>query len=268
MLTSSRRGLSYPNPATRADTADVPRDINTVIAALELDVVFGQGAHASRPAAGAGAPTGTGGGRLWWETDTLGLFYDNGTAWIGPINAAAIANGSITLAMLAANSVDASKIVDGSVGAAEIADGSVGSAEIAATLKPSGGAGGATEALRAIGTAAGQVASGVAHAFTGAVSSAVSLAANGRFVMRHTDVADTLFQSGKVALSGGVASVTFPIAYSAAPVCVATPTLTGTGQTYFVITAISATAVSFQSVGSGGAGLPGTVHWMAFGPAV
>lgn len=159
MLTSSRRGLSYPNNVTRADSADVPRDIATLVAALELDVVFSQGTHAARPAAGAGSPAATGGGRLYWETDTLGLFYDTGAAWV-QINSTAIAAGSITLAMLAANSVDASKIVDGSVGNAELAAGAVTAAKIAAALFPSQGAGAGTEALRALGSAAGQAAPG------------------------------------------------------------------------------------------------------------
>lgn len=100
MLTSARRALSYPN-TNRSDTADVPRDIATIIAALELDVVFGQGTHAARPAAGAGAPAGSGGGRLYWETDTAGLFYDTGAAWIGPLNTQVLGAGSVTTAMLA-----------------------------------------------------------------------------------------------------------------------------------------------------------------------
>lgn len=103
MLTSSRRGLSYPNPATRSDSADVPRDIQTVINALELDVVFGQGTHAARPAPGAGAPAGTGGGRLYWETDTLTLWYDTGSAWINMTPTVTPGPGSITTAMLASS---------------------------------------------------------------------------------------------------------------------------------------------------------------------
>jgi hypothetical protein len=160
MLTSSRRGLSYPNPATRADRADVPTDIATLIAALELDVVFGQGTLATRPAAGAGAPAGTGGGRFWWATDTSALYYDTGSGWIGPLNQQALGASSITTAMLQDDSVTAAKIAAGAVGGSEIADGAIGAVELAASLFPSQGAGAGTEAFRAIGSSAGQVMAG------------------------------------------------------------------------------------------------------------
>jgi hypothetical protein len=161
MQTSARRSLSYPNPTTRADSADVPRDIKTLIDALELDVVFSQGTHAARPAAGAGVPAGTGGGRLYWETDTAQLFYDSGSAWIGPINSVAPGTASITTAMLQDDAVTAIKIAAGAVGASEIADGTISVTELAASLVPSQGAGGGAEALRALGTAAGMAAAGV-----------------------------------------------------------------------------------------------------------
>lgn len=200
MLTSSRRSLSYPNPATRADTADVPRDVATIIAALELDVVFSQGTHASRPAAGAGSPAATGGGRLYWETDTATLWYDNGTVWTNITPNTTIANGSVVLAMLAANSVDSSKIVDGSIATADLADASVTAVKIATALFPSQGAGAGTEALRALGTAAGTAAAGFAWTTTHGIGtlSARPAAATGNagYFYFATDVAGgTMYRS-------------------------------------------------------------------------
>jgi hypothetical protein len=208
MLTSTRRSLSCPNNVTRADSADVPRDFKTVVDALELDVVFSQGTLAARPAAGAGAPAATGGGRLYWATDTQTLYYDTGAAWV-QINAnATIADGSVTLAKLAANSVDASKIVDLSVGTAELAAGAVTAAKIAAALFPSQGAANGTEALRAIGTGAGQVAAGNDSRFRTEVIGRV--AANGSIQ------AGTGFTV--VANGSGSYDVTFNVAFASVPV--------------------------------------------------
>jgi hypothetical protein len=75
MLTSSRRGIVYPNP-TRVDTADVPRDFLAVINALEIDVIYGQGTLAARPAFGLQ-------GRIYEATDQTPklFFWDNGAGW-------------------------------------------------------------------------------------------------------------------------------------------------------------------------------------------
>jgi hypothetical protein len=76
MLTSARRGISYPNP-NRLDTPDIPTHIQNLVNALELDVVFAQGTHVARPA----NPGISNGGYIYWETDTKTLFYWDGTAY-------------------------------------------------------------------------------------------------------------------------------------------------------------------------------------------
>jgi hypothetical protein len=81
MLTSSRRGIVYPN-TTRADTADVPRDIASVVAALDVDVVYGQGTLAARPTSGLVQ------GTIYEATDQSPkqFYWWNGTSW-DPMNA-------------------------------------------------------------------------------------------------------------------------------------------------------------------------------------
>jgi hypothetical protein len=81
MLTSTRRGISYPNPA-RTDAADVPAHILNLVNALEVDVVYGQGAIGARPVSTPGTPGMA--GRIYYVDSgpTLGdLWYDFGTGW-------------------------------------------------------------------------------------------------------------------------------------------------------------------------------------------
>jgi hypothetical protein len=75
MLTSPRRVIPYPNP-DRTDHPDIPTHILNLVNALELDLVYAQGTHASRP-----ANPGIAGGYLYWETDTNQLFYWDGVAY-------------------------------------------------------------------------------------------------------------------------------------------------------------------------------------------
>jgi hypothetical protein len=88
--------------------------------ALDLEGSFPVGLAADRPAAGRA-------GRRYFASDTKVEYVDTGTAWE-------------------------------SVG--QLADGSVTAAKLAAALKPSGGASASTEALRGIGSGAGQVVGG------------------------------------------------------------------------------------------------------------
>lgn len=76
MLTTPRRGISYPNP-DRSDRPDVPTHIYNVAIADDGAVIYDQGTAASRGT----AIHQTSGGRLWWETDTDLLWYDDGTSW-------------------------------------------------------------------------------------------------------------------------------------------------------------------------------------------
>jgi hypothetical protein len=82
MLTSARRGISYPNP-DRSDPADVPAHISNIISALELDVVYGRGVLTSRPVSTPGSPGMD--GRFYYANDsgdsTGDLHYDYGTGW-------------------------------------------------------------------------------------------------------------------------------------------------------------------------------------------
>jgi hypothetical protein len=108
---------------------------------------------------------------VYWETDTLGLFYDTGSAWIGPINQSTLGAGAVTTSILADHAVTQIKLATASVGSNEIIDGSITAADISSALSPAGGAGAGTEALRALGTAAGTAAAGThaaQHSRTGA----------------------------------------------------------------------------------------------------
>jgi hypothetical protein len=51
--------------------------IGNLAAPLDLDVIYNQGTDAQRIAAAHQ----TGGGRFWWATDTLLMWYDDGTTW-------------------------------------------------------------------------------------------------------------------------------------------------------------------------------------------
>jgi hypothetical protein len=163
--TSARWQISEPS-ADRHDAADVPLYVRNIVAALEArGPIFGQGPIASRPAFGTQ-------GRLYASTDETpnGLYYDTGSAWFkigslatGAVGTAQIADGSITLPKMAPGSVDSSKIIDGTIVGADIADGSIAANELDPSLKPSTGAGAGTEALRSLGLAAGQAASGSHH---------------------------------------------------------------------------------------------------------
>src|SRR4051812_34502917 len=101
MLTSSRYQIVYPAP-TRADSADVPRDIGSLVTAVERSAMYGQGTLATRPTSTAGTPGIQ--GRFYMATDQtpMVLYYDYGTGWasVGSISA-----GSIGTARLADDSV-------------------------------------------------------------------------------------------------------------------------------------------------------------------
>lgn len=166
MLFSSRRNISYPNPL-RGDTADIPRDFGAVVAALELDVIYGQGTFASRPVSTGGSPGIQ--GRIYVATDATphGFYYDYGTGWdpigslgAGSVGTAQLADGAVTTIKIADANVTTAKLADGSVTSAKILDGTIVAADIAAALFPSGGAANGTEAFRAIGAGAGQVVAG------------------------------------------------------------------------------------------------------------
>lgn len=76
MLNTSRRAIPYPN-TDRSDRPDIPLHFQNLANALDVDVVYDQGTDAARIADAHQA----GGGRLWWTTDTLIMWYDDGTNW-------------------------------------------------------------------------------------------------------------------------------------------------------------------------------------------
>lgn len=164
---STRFGITEPS-ADRADSADVPRDIRAVVAALEsLGAQYKQGAIGTRPVSTPGSPGKA--GRFFMQTDVTPhvLHYDFGTGWDpvgmmadGSVETAMIQDGAVITVKLADGAVVAAKIADGTITAVKIADNTITATKLVDALVPSRGAGGGAEALRAIGTAAGQVVAG------------------------------------------------------------------------------------------------------------
>jgi microcystin-dependent protein len=160
--TSPKWGIVEP-VAARTDAADVPLYVRNIVAALEAKgVQYGQGTLAARPTAAIQ-------GRLYMATDQTPptMFYDTGSTWIqigalaaDSITAAQIAPDSIGTSELAPDSVTTAEILDGTIATGDLSDNSVTAPKINSALKPSTGAGGSTEALRALGTAAGLAAPG------------------------------------------------------------------------------------------------------------
>jgi microcystin-dependent protein len=171
MPTTPRLALPYPQ---LSDNADVPEDITALANSLDIAVIYGQSALASRPTSSPGTPGIA--GRFWYATDDGHLYYDHGTGWLdmGPvelgedsIDSFELAPDSVTSVELADHaSTDALRAVttnhirDSAVTEPKLGAGAVTAAKVSSTLKPSGGAGSGTEALRALGTAAGTAAAG------------------------------------------------------------------------------------------------------------
>jgi microcystin-dependent protein len=76
MQTTPRRGIQYPS-LDRSDRADIPLHISYLATAVDVDVLYTSGTDAQRQAAAHQS----GGGRLFWCTDTKQLWYDDGAAW-------------------------------------------------------------------------------------------------------------------------------------------------------------------------------------------
>lgn len=155
MPTTARLALPYP---ALTSAADVPADMAALAAALDAVVDYRQTTAATRPANPGHQAV------VHWSTDTHKLSFWDGTAWyeIGPANigpdtvtSSEIAANAVGSSELADGAVDTAAILDGAVTGAKIADGTITAADIAAALKPSGGAGGATETLRALGATPG-----------------------------------------------------------------------------------------------------------------
>lgn len=164
MDTTTRLGLPYPE---LVELADGPDAFQLLAEAIDNAAIVGQGTLANRPVSSGGSPGIV--GRIYRATDTGLVYWDTGTSWVA-IGPSVIAPDSITAVEVAANAIGASELADNAVDAAAIADnavvnrtvadGAIGFAEVAAALKPSQGAAGGDEALRALGTAAGRAAAG------------------------------------------------------------------------------------------------------------
>lgn len=97
--TTTRWAIIEP-AAARTDAADVPFYTRQISQALEsIGVQYGQGTHSARPTAGIG-------GRWYYETDTLTMFWDNGSAWVNPAPASTIPSGTLASRPAAASGLN------------------------------------------------------------------------------------------------------------------------------------------------------------------
>jgi hypothetical protein len=143
--TTDRLDLPYPELGDEADIEDALVPLAEALDGLVSPILLGLAND--RPT--AGVPR-----RGYFGTDDKRLWIDDGTQWI-LAEARGTAGGDLT----------------GSYPNPTITAGAVDAGKIAASLKPSGSAGASTEALRALGTAAGQAAAGAhasQHAYAGA----------------------------------------------------------------------------------------------------
>jgi hypothetical protein len=188
--------------------------MGALAAALDALVDYRQGTAASRPANPGHQAV------LHWATDTLKMSYWDGTTWyqIGPsttgadsVTAVEIAANAVGSSELADNAVDINAIQDGAVTTNKHADASVTAVKIAAALKPSGGAGAATESLRALGTAAGTAAAGT-HGSQHATAGADPLPANSVGATQITDGSVTLAKLAAMITNAQSGSYTLALA--------------------------------------------------------
>lgn len=160
MPSTTRLGIPYP---ALTDAADVPADMHDLASNLDSKTaIFGQGTFATRPVSSLASPGVQ--GRFYFATDTSTLYYDTGTGWSAVTPPTAVADGpaaTATLRSLGTGALQAAAGNDSRLSDQRVPqDGSVTAAKVSTGLKPSAGASGGTEALRALGTSAGQAAAG------------------------------------------------------------------------------------------------------------
>lgn len=246
MLASTRRGIVYPN-TNRTDSADVPRDIAALVAALEIDVIYGQGTLAARPTSTPGSPGVQ--GRIYMATDQTPhvLYYDYGTGWD---SVGAIAAGSIGTTQLADLGVTTAKLADLGVTTGKLADLGVTSGKLAPNA--------VTPAKMDLTQIFDFTAAG-------------GLKAQGKRVHRHPYAGDRHIESGTVNFgsivngSSATASVTYTAAGASGSRPVASPYQAGGGRFGVTGSAESATASGFTAVGGNLSGVNTTVqiNWIA-----
>jgi microcystin-dependent protein len=159
---TARLQLHYPE---LTDIADVPADLHTLTLQLDNVMPYGQGPLASRPVSSPATPGVQ--GRAYRTTDESPsvLYLDTGIGWIavgvvaaGSIGTLQLADRSVTGIKIALATILGENIAANAITGDLITDGTITAVELAAALKPSQGAANSTEALRALGTAAGMAA--------------------------------------------------------------------------------------------------------------
>lgn len=155
-----RLNLPYPDDDGE-ESPNGPAELKALAMALDGAMIYkGQGNLADRPAYGLA-------GAVWVSTDQDPklLSVDLGTAWLDLawdqiMDNADMGDDSVDERVLAPLSVGTAEIIASAVTAAKIADGTITAAKLSAAIKPSGGAGGADEALRSLGTSAASATAG------------------------------------------------------------------------------------------------------------
>lgn len=153
--------LALPSPQA-SEAPNGPAQILALNNVLDPIVALdAQGTIANRPPSTPATPGVR--GRYYFATDESILYRDNGTGW----NAITVAGtvdgpaGTGTLRTLGTGSLQATAGNDGRLSNQRVpTDDSVTAGKVHTSLKPSTGAGGTTEALRALGTTAGTAAAG------------------------------------------------------------------------------------------------------------
>lgn len=156
--TTAIHALPAPDQLAAGIGPDVPKDVKALADALDTKLTpFSQGA--GDPAALALAAGKV--GRRHRDTTTGHEWLDIGAAWVDTTPSVDPAAGVGGLRTLGAGALQAAPGNDARLSDTRVpTDGSVTAVKVNAALKPSGGAAAATEALRALGVAAGTAAAG------------------------------------------------------------------------------------------------------------
>lgn len=159
MQQTARLQIPYPD---LTDIADNPLDLKNLAQALDGAVIYGQGPIASRPISTPGVPGKQGRFYMSLDENPNILYYDSGTSWIsvgaippGSVGTLQLADRSVTEIKIALGAVGTPEVADAAVTTAKVGDGAITGVKLAPALKPSQGAGAATEAVRALGVGAG-----------------------------------------------------------------------------------------------------------------
>jgi hypothetical protein len=153
--TTPIHALPAPDPLPAGAGPDVPLDLKALADALDPKLTpYSHGAGAPGIAAGKA-------GRRYRDDSTGDVYLDIGAAWVLETPASNAVAATPSLRKLGVGATDAAAGNDPRLADVRTpADNSVTAAKVHTSLKPSTGAAAATEALRALGTAAGTAAAG------------------------------------------------------------------------------------------------------------